>query len=269
MKKVLVYFFAFTGISNLCLADSSITNAPLVNRFDLKYLGIFDGPSVIYPSKYMPDSEGRPDLSRPIQLTNYLMAGYKISTDFTVGSLLTFGYYPFLENSEFMIFDPAVRFTHRGLFKSENFKMIADLRIFVPTTSTSKKLEMVTALQSFQMTEYSFPHSRWTIGSLSSLKLGIYTTKDLKVQNWSIYLAPNVNYYFNDNVSLSLFSGATVSQYSQKGSSHLEIEDPYLGPGANISVGDIFTFSPALVVPPNAPKLSNLSLLVFIVGRFF
>ena len=128
---------------------------------------------------------------------------------------------------------------------------------------------MVTNVQSFQMTEYSFPKSSWTIGSLSSLKFGTYETNEIDAQNLSVYLAPNLNYYFNDNFSLSIFTGATLSHYINRTDSATVFEDPYLGPGANIAIGDIFTISPALIVPPHAPMLSNVSLLVFVVGKFY
>ena len=214
----------------------------------------------------MPGNDGTPDLDRPVQFTNYFMLGYKLKKDIILGGLLTTGYFPVLTSKSLKIYDPAIRVTDRGLFRSENFRLIADLRIFLPLTENSKKLGLSTAIQSFQMLEYSLPKTNWTIGSLSSFKLSFYETSTFATPSWSIYMAPNLNYYFTDDFSLSLFAGATITKYSTKQSP--DIEDTYLGPGLNFTMKDSLTISPALILPPQSQRLTNMSLLIFLTGNF-
>ncbi len=128
---------------------------------------------------------------------------------------------------------------------------------------------MITSIESFNVTEYRFPQSRWTIGSLSYLRTSFYGETSLHVQNYSVYLCPSLNYYLSTGWSLGLFSALTVSHYSNNNESEWLVENPFLGPGANIKVNKQWTITPILTIPTYAIELSNVALQAFLVGKVF
>ena len=260
--------FVLLFVFNHLYADELSIRKELVTHFDFNYIGIFDGPSITNPSRYTPDSDEK-NAKRPLQLTNFLMPGYKISKITSIGALINFGYFPVSENQMFRMFDPAIRITNTGFLKNENFSLITDFRVFIPVTEYSIKSQMMTRFQIFQVAEYRFLKTHWTLGSLSSISLGIYRANSSLINSdKSFYFAPNLNYYIKNNFSFSLFAGATLNHYINKNRDYTMIEGTYVGPGANILIEKTLTVSPAIIIPPNDPKLLNASLLLFLTGKF-
>ena len=171
MQFKLLYSIAAFFLAIPCFAEDSPYS--IIKHLDFIYFGIFDGPTVFNPTRYLPDRSGNENLNRPVSLTSYITTGYRLTPDLTLGVLNTFEFFPFSENG-FHTLDPAFSLTHHGLFKSNNFSTLFDLRVYLPLTEASRTARMSTVIQSFQITEYRFSQSKWALGSMSMIKVGFF-----------------------------------------------------------------------------------------------
>jgi hypothetical protein len=144
--------------------------------------------------------------------------------------------------------------------------MVADLRLFIPTTTASRNTtQLVTAIQSFHVTTYKFGTSRWSIRNYSSLRYNFLKEKS-KGNDLLLYLAPNFDYRLSQSVAASLYYGINLS-HKVKDPFRWKTDRHYVGPGVNWNITPTVSLSPVLTFLPENPRWATTTLSGFLVAK--
>lgn|GEM_PF-3270690 len=245
-----------TSVATTTSTTEKATSVKSSQPFSASYAGVFSGPSLGNPSGYQPDDQGnvRIDPSNRIVLRNSFNLGYKITPNVVVGSILNFNYYPLpmFSKGSFELADPALKVSNGNFIKTGHFTMAVDLRASIPVTQRTRDRNLLTSVRFWQTSTYQIPNSHWSLGAYSFVKgyaYGQNAKKDVAILD--AYLAPFLNYEFNQTASLSLTYEMDATHYAGQSLTQWAAKDPTdLTLGLALNLTPSITFNPWIEIFP-------------------
>lgn len=262
-------------------------------HFRFSYWGDYSGSSLSsFDVASRPSAEGA--LDNPVKLYNSFTLGYQVRPSMTAYAQPRF-------NWEYGVgvsaLDPRIGVKNSSFLKSGNFNMYANLTIELPFRTSTRDAGKLLAPGSFQVTTYSFPDSRFTIGAESGFRIHVfskptYTSPDGSeellptpqdtvigsgvanasgVDTW-IYIGPFVSYQVTPWLSASMRWELEAERYRGNGFFVYESVGSNLKTFLNWSGIDGLALSPYIKVSPTSDSgvtADNSAIGMEISGTFF
>ena len=245
--------------------ETSTTNeedssSPIV----LNYTNVLYGPSLKNPSSYQPQTDGNPDLSRPVYMKNFLSATYGINENWAITGTGYWLYRPVL-GQQLILQDPFVRLSDASVFRTKwGMNLYSDARVHFGVTSESRSADFYTGLQNFNYLSYQPDEGRFVFGLRASARYNFFGRRG-SGNDTEFYLAPEANFRMAPKWALTLLY--------EMGASHLygDPNDRVGNDGTDLQPGIEWDPTPDIVVNPYVTMLTGgkVNLSSTSVGMFF
>jgi len=181
--------------------------ASILDQVYLGFATVYHGEAIHeLTSAQTVDTNGNPlskksDSINNVNFDSELSGGYRINSDYRVGVVIPFLYYP-VDGQDFSLGDIGVKFFSDHTVHTENFNLSTNLIFQAPTNDYSQHgVHMSYGIKSTPHARYKIPNSKFVVGSFSEFKeyMGVTKGKTFKM----VYL-PYVRYELNSKLSLNL-----------------------------------------------------------------
>lgn len=217
-------------------------------RWSMDYFGIFYGPSLQKPNSYQPTPSGERDLSRPLELRNYLGASYRLSEAISVTPTLFWSWYP-VHGHRLEMHDPFIRISHDRLIDTVSMNWYSDVRIHFPVTGPSRSRDLLAGVQMFHAWSWIVGDSPFTVSLYGSGRYN-YFGKQGFGNDLELYIAPHVAYQALPNLAFTLlYEFGARHEFGQK-AFQLEADGSDLEPGIRWHVTQSLMLNPYLNLYP-------------------
>jgi hypothetical protein len=179
-------------------STSGSSGVPGAGHFFLTYDNEWDGPSLGNADRLVPD-----DLGEPLQyqlVENWVTMGVYLSKKTTIGVVANSIFQPD-GATQHVWKDPYLLVKTKKLIDTGGFTAGGDLRLYVPTTQKSRDTGLDGSIRVSPKFEYSFPGSRWAVGTRSYVRTYVLAPADtlgtpLKKprKDWSVFFGPYATY---------------------------------------------------------------------------
>lgn len=234
VKKMSALFGASAALSVAAIAQTTTTPAVpapaaaaaattqttaeevgIAKRISLSAIAQFNGPSLGDFDHTVRDESG--NYSGTINVDTSLYAGYKFNDRISGTVAVPFMVTP-IDGWKFTMEDISLRASMRKLLSAGNLGMSADLRAYLPTSTSSQNKNMITGIRSTQNTTYDIGTTNLTLGLVTFERINFFAGDRLlgKTGNptqtmYEIYFGPNVNYQITPTLGANLLLEADVS----------------------------------------------------------
>jgi hypothetical protein len=215
-------------------------------KFVADLFSIYIGPSITgLGSPYQVDQYGF-DMEDPgdrVGFENYLTLGYKATPEITIAGVAQFFYTP-MQGGDYTIRDPYLKVSHSGVYKTDDFKIWGNARLYFGVSEASRNAGMVAGLRVDPKFRYAFPKTPWSVDLYSSVRFnfhGLYGDG----KQLDLYLSPAVDYQLLPNLVFS----ACLETY---GRHDVEGSPPFVQANApaDIQIGPSWDITPWLNFNP-------------------
>jgi hypothetical protein len=167
INRVLATIRAF---ANWLVDHHIIRMNPVNDKLDVIYWGMYEVPQ---DSIFSPKEVVLPYFS------NSLYVGENFGKSSSIGFLGNIKYFPgSLPNGDTIeLADPAIRLADREFINTPHFRVHSDLRYYIPVSSFSRNNGILSSFESFHMSRYLFPASKFSIVSYFSIRYNILTSQ--------------------------------------------------------------------------------------------
>lgn len=234
------------------------------NGFSMNYTNILYGPSIGESSSYQPTREGLPDKSRPVFMKNFLSASFGFAEQWAVTATAYWWHRPVL-GQEFTVQDPFIRVSNSSLLSTDwGLNLYSDLRLHPGVTDASRQADQIFGVQSFNYVSYEPGWGGLLTALRASARYNVHGRQGTGTDA-EFYLAPEVNYRFNDQLAFTLLY--------EMGASHEFGDDAtyFTNDGTDLEPGVEWNPTPDIVVNPYVTLHTGgkITLASTSVGMFF
>ncbi len=161
--------------------SSRLESDPRRGEQELRYLGVFFGPSLSEWSAFQSDGV------TPVTLRNFLTWNLRLDDGWRLGVTGSWSWRPVLGQA-LALRDPFIKLAKPNLLRIGPVSLYSDLRVHLPVTLPSRNRDLWWALQSFSSLDWT---TSWgNMGLYASARHNQYGALG-EGDEWEFYLAPN------------------------------------------------------------------------------
>jgi len=245
----------------------------------LTYFGLYKGSALNdLTNSQQPTALGVVDPSSPQSVENLLTVGYKIKSDWVVGAIGHFLYFPVGNpagtGQDIKMLDPMLLIQKNNLINSGGFKLNGKVTFYLPLTTgdTLQRNKMATAISPTLMASYDVPNTQLTLAAFGFVRGYIPTGEAGNgALTYRLYFAPNLSYQISKTVAATLWVDL-LSAARFQGTSFLTgmaTDTVDVQPGISWDITKSININPVLNIYPSNPTLASTSVQAYISARAF
>jgi len=203
-------FFVRVGFSSEAIKQTETVIAPTeFQRIYFSYFGMYQGPGVANPGgRGAIDSSSLTYENGEQNLQSQFKLDYFLTPQIFVGAVLNFQLNP-LGGVPAQMLDSGFRIGHQRLVHTDNFNLMADVRLTGPMKPDNIRNNELVDFQSLQVLTYNIPKTNFTLGMVGFHTLQIYGSS-LRVlssndpgaaKDWNLFFGPYASYHLSQSLS--------------------------------------------------------------------
>lgn len=261
---------ALADTDTTSLSSTSVQDVrhSLLDRLTFTYWANYNGPSVGDFSSFQNNADGtsaKGNLGMAQNFDVFLIGGYKLTPDVSLGPIVEFHYRPVL-GSDVTLNDAGVRLVNSHFIKIGSFNDSGDIRVLGPAQTSHRDINMVGAIESVHNMTYEVPHTKMTLGLYTFLEAWAYTSYMDGQQSMRYYAAPNMAYALSSNVQFTVWNDLFSLRHF-RGSSGFANDPIDVEPGINWDVTPYLSVNPYLNIYSGKPTLSASYIGCILTGK--
>ncbi len=231
--------FAAEGATSVQQSDS------LLNHITATYSATVHGPGMTQLDQNIASDRNGVKSKSAINLDGGVYALYMFDDRWGVGPEVPFVYAPSSATDNFTIGDVGVRIANKGIIKTRELTVAANLILQAPTNAYSISRHMDMGLKFTPNARYSFSGTRFSVGALSEFKSYLGATFDKGFKAW---MAPYASYRLTSTLSANLLYSYEADHFVGQPGMQFRMYQTDLEPGLVWFITPKIMFNPYLQV---------------------